>query len=843
MLSDKDIKNKYKPIFWKNPEKYYATDVLKEEGFIRGICTICKKPFWSTESNRKFCGDPSCSPGEAFSFIGKSPAKEPLDYIDVWKRFAKMFKQFGYTPIARYPVVARWNPTMEYTNASIAAFQPFVISGEVLPPANPLVIPQFCLRFGDIDNVGITESHMTGFVMIGQHLFVPPAEWNQNNVFRHIHSWNNKGLGLQNKDIIYHEDAWAGGGNLGCCMEFFSRGCELGNQVYMLYEQTSAGVRDLDIKVLDMGMGMERNAWFSQGKGTIYDATFPNVVKNLLKFTSVTYDEKLMQQYIPHAGRLNIDEVDDIGGAWNSVAKKVGISVNELKERILPLAAIYSIGEHSRSLLFALNDGALPSNVGGGYNLRILARRIFSFLEHYNWQELHIPQVMEWHAKYLKPIFPELSEHLDDVHKIMDVELSKFKATRQKTRAVIERIAAEEITEHKLIQLYDSQGIAPELIEEEAKKHGRKIQIPENFYAQVTQLHEGETTKELEAAEKFDLHDFPETRACYFDDWRKVSFEASVLTIIQNNMILLEHTYFYPTSGGQDHDTGTIQIGNNTYQVINVFKQGPHILHVLDKPVSFGTGNKIHAEIDWKRRLQLAQHHSATHILNAAAKQILGNHINQAGAKKTLDKAHIDITHYNSLSDEEIKAIEDKANRIIQDQIPIRKKFYPRNDAEKRFGVGIYQGGVAPGKLLRIVEIPQVDVEACGGTHLDNTAEVQQIKILKATKIQDGIVRITFTAGAAAKKVEKEIGDTLKEVAAILGVKPQQVPARAEELFEAWKAATKAKKKGVPIAAQQLKLTSIKDYDGDALAKTAELIKTQPEHVIKTLKRFLEEIK
>src|SRR3989338_6285807 len=120
MLPDKEIKQKYKPIFWKNPEKYYSTAVLKEEGFHIGICTKCKKPFWST-INRTVCGDPACS-GEGFAFIGKSPAQNTLSYVDVWKQFSKMFQKFGYTPVQRYPSVARWNPTMEYTNASIVGF-------------------------------------------------------------------------------------------------------------------------------------------------------------------------------------------------------------------------------------------------------------------------------------------------------------------------------------------------------------------------------------------------------------------------------------------------------------------------------------------------------------------------------------------------------------------------------------------------------------------------------------------------------------------------------------------------------------------------------------------------
>src|SRR3989344_9162512 len=187
MLTDKEAKKKYKPEFYKNPDKYYATEYLESEGFHRALCVKCNKPFWAT-TDRNVCGDPACGT-VPFSFIGKTPAKNKLDYIEVWKKFSQMFKKFGYTPIKRYPIVARWNPTMEFTNASIAAFQPYIVKGEAQPPANPLIIPQFCFRTTDIDNVGISGAHHTVFNMIGQHQFVPQKQWNQNKVFSDILQW------------------------------------------------------------------------------------------------------------------------------------------------------------------------------------------------------------------------------------------------------------------------------------------------------------------------------------------------------------------------------------------------------------------------------------------------------------------------------------------------------------------------------------------------------------------------------------------------------------------------------------------------------------------------------
>ena len=832
MLTDKEQKKEFKKIASKNPEKYYAVQYLKKEGFARKQCSKCEKFYWTVNKDQNVCGDSLCSGG--FRFIGNTPAKNKLSYLDVWKEFSSMFKKFGYTPIERYPLVARWNPTMEYTIASIAAFQPFVISGEVKPPAKKLVIPQFCLRFVDIDNVGITGSHNTGFVMIGQHQFVSKDEWNQNKVLEEIHTWLKKGLGLPNEEITFHEDAWAGGGNFGPCMEFFSRGVEIGNQVYMMYEQTPDGNKELQIKVLDMGMGQERCAWFSQGSPTIYDATFPNVMKYLYEKTGLKTDEKLMAKYIPYAGYLNVDETEDLEKAWEDVAEKVGMKVNDLKNKILPLSQLYSIGEHARSLLVVFNDGGLPSNVGGAYNLRILARRCFEFIEKNNWN-IDLFDVCKEHAKELKEQFPELSENLDEVKKILYVEKNKYNINKQKAKSIIDKIVknGQKINTEKLIELYDSNGISPELI---ASQLG--IKIPDNFYGLVGSRHENKLQEhQTKKEEILDLENLPETKALYYDDYKLSEFKAKILKVI-GNKIILDKTVFYPTSGGQLHDLGSIKriSDSRIFDVLDVFKQGKIIVHVLENN-NLKVNENVLGKIDSERRLQLAQHHTSTHIVNAAARRILGQHINQAGAKKTVEKAHIDITHYQSLTDEELKKIEEEANKLIKQSILIHKSFMPRENAEKKYGFAIYQGGVPIGQQLRIVDITGVDVEACGGTHLDNTKEAEKIKILKSTKISDSIVRIEFVAGKKAFEEENKDLLIIKELSELLQCNKKQIPARIEELFNIWKDVVK-KNKSV-----KLELKSKETYDGNIIEKSCEILKTQPEHLVNTVKRFVNEIK
>jgi alanyl-tRNA synthetase len=806
MLPDKVIKEKYKSTFWKNPEKYYAVNVLKEEGFSRFKCIDCGKPFWSIKK-RKFCGDPACS-GEKVD-IKKGSG---LSYVELWLKFQKMFAKFGYTSVKRYPVVSRWNPTMEYTNASIAAFQPFVISGEVEPPAKKLIIPQFCLRFIDTDNVGVTMSHFTGFVMVGQHQFT--KEWNQEEMFRHMLVWNKEGLGIKNKDAIFHEDAWAGGGNVGCCMEMFSKGVEVWNQVYMLYEQTEDGVKELDKKVLDMGMGLERCAWYAQGTSTIYDATFPEVLEKLLGKTKYKVDKKLLKKFSPYGGLLNLDEVDDIDKAWRRVGRNVGVPVKELKEKMLPLSGIYSIAEHTRSLLLAIADGAMPSNVGGGYNLRMLVRRCFNFIDKYGW-DVYLPEVCEWHAEELKKLFP-LKKSLKIVKKVLDIERIKYDNTKEKAKGIIAKLG--KVSEKDLLKLYDSQGISPEMA---------GVKVPDNFYAKVAELHEEREFVGKTEKKGLEIKGIDDTEALYFDDYKKVSFSAEVVFVKGDNVVL-DRTAFYPTSGGQLHDVGSL----DGKKVEDVWKQGGLIVHKI-KGIKKG---KVKGKIDLERRKRLAVHHTATHVVNAAAKRVLGDHVNQAGAFKDVDKARLDITHYDNVSSDELSKIEEEANKIVKSGIGVVSEFIARDKAEKKYGMEIYQGGAVPGKKLRIVSIKGVDVEACGGTHLNNTKEIKEIKIIKSTKVQDGVIRLVFVAGDAAVKVEREEGSAVNALAKELGCKESEVVGRAKELFKLWKDVIK-KKRDV-----EKKLVSKEKFDSDVLLETCKVLKTQPEHVLNTVKKFKKQL-
>jgi len=350
-----------------NPEKFYPTKTLEELGYKRKRCKICGRYFWTRDESRETCGD-----HEEYSFIGKR-VKE-IKYNELWNYTKKFFSERGYKPIKRYPVVARWRDDLDFVIASIADFQPWVVKGEVKPPAKQLVVPQFCLRFNDLENVGYSGRHFTGFVMFGQHAFVRPEEYNQEkyltDLLDYLHS-----LGLN--DLVIHEDAWEGGGNAGPSLEIFYKGLEIANQVYMIYEVGENNkIRELaNIKVLDMGAGYERIVWVLNGSLTAYDSTFRNTLKELKQYFDLNKEIKEIYKY----GYL-VDE-----GNFKEIAKKFaednGYTVEEVIKKWGEYAKMYSIADHIRTVTVAILDGALPSNVGGGYNLRLTLRRAFKFAE------------------------------------------------------------------------------------------------------------------------------------------------------------------------------------------------------------------------------------------------------------------------------------------------------------------------------------------------------------------------------------------------------------------------------------------------------------------------------
>jgi alanyl-tRNA synthetase len=764
----------------KNPDRYWKVRLFEEKGFVRKQCKNCGKFFWTMVESQKTCNDSSCKP---YDFIGKPLTKKKLTYIETWEVIRKFFEKNDHTTLKTFPVVCRWFP-LYFTVAGIVDFYR-LNDGELSFefPANPSLVNQVCLRFNDIPNVGITGKHYSCFSMINQQSLYDGKNgyWKDKCIDLDFELLT-KTFGIDKKEINFIEDAWVGPSAFGSSLEFHVAGLELGNAVFTEFIGTPDNYKEMKEKVIDMGAGLNRLAWFTQGTPTSYDVVFEDVMKKLLKESAVDYDKKFFERYSVYAGSLDIDEVSDMKLARIWVANQLKTTPEEIENKVAAIEALYAIADHTQNLMFALADGGIPSNTGGGHNLRVVLRRAQSFLEKYNWN-FKLFDVIQWHEEFLRKMFPNIQDKMKEIEKIISIEESRYKDSKERTRRIIETFKKENrtLSQEDLIKYYDSEGIPPE----EFVEAGLDIEIPARFYSQVTARHvQG---KETEEKMQFDVKKIDTTELLYYKDAYLFNFKAKVLKVFPDNWIALDKTAFYPLGGGQTFDIGTI----DGIKVLNVMKIHDVVLHKLEKPIA--EGKVVEGKVDKERRLKIMKHHTATHIMLAASRKVLGSHVWQSGSEKTEEKARVDIAHYESLTDKEMEEIENEANRIVERNLPVEIDWMPRLKAEQKYGFVIYQGGVVPQKELRIVSIGNIDHEADGGTQVKSTKEVGFIKLERAKRIADGVVRLEYTAGDVAENYLKEREGMLKEAAQKLGVKENEVPAAMKKLFEEWKRKRKQK--------------------------------------------------
>lgn len=308
---------------------------------------------------------------------------------------------------------------MDYVAAGIYCFQPYCVTGELDPPANPLICPQFCARFNDLDNIGLTGRHYSGFIMLGIQVFNKPDDYKffKDECIEFNYRWLTETLGIDPNDITFVEDVWAGGGNLGPSVEYFVRGLEVGNMVFMQYKTFHDGSREeLDVKVIDCGIGLERIAWLNNGSATSYSDTFKNAMEYFQSRTGVVLNEEVWKKYGPYSCTLNIDEVDNIEDTWAELSAKIDVPVEELKTSIQTVKEMFIVLDHTRTILITISDGSLPSNVGGGGNVRNILRRAFAIMKQRGWWDQMdgmngFIEIFEQHKNDLEGIYGKFPEY------------------------------------------------------------------------------------------------------------------------------------------------------------------------------------------------------------------------------------------------------------------------------------------------------------------------------------------------------------------------------------------------------------------------------------------------
>ena len=667
-------KNQILKEFSADPNKYYNVKLFQEQGFVRKSCSKCGRFFWTLDAGRELCPDDGI---DTYSFIGEPPTTKRFDYTQAWQQVEEFFVKNNHTSVSRYPVVCRWRDDLYFTIASIVDFQRVMGSKVVFEfPANPLIVPQTCLRFKDLENVGVTGRHFSSFCMIGQHS-VPDNQgyWKDECVDLDYRLLTDQ-FGIKKEEVVFVEDVWAGGGSFGPSLEYFVRGLELGNAVFTEFQGELGQHTTLDQRVIDMGAGLERFAWITMGTPTAYDCCFGPVNEKLFNTIGIDSDSEILRKYFTEIAKA-LDNFEDLNDVRRHAIKTAKVTDDQLNKMITPLEGMYLIADHLRTLIFAITDGALPSNVGGGYNLRMMLRRINATVSKLN-LKLDIDDLIDSHIDYLKDTYPELNEKREDVKKILKIESSRYEESKVHMKKKADKIREKGVpTVDELITFYESDGITPEYL----KEVDAISEIPSSFYSKLSDLHQSEKKK---GVTELPLEQLPETETLFYKD-DPMEFEAKILKVF-DDQVVLDRTSFYARGGGQEPDHGSIA----GFDVIDVNKHADIIVHKLEGGVPT-EGETVQCKVGITRRSNITKNHTSTHIINTSARSVLGSWVWQHSAFKEDDHARLDITHHSSLSDEQVKQIEDAANKMIKNNYPVTIEYFDRGTAEQKYGFRIYQ--------------------------------------------------------------------------------------------------------------------------------------------------------
>ncbi|MEM0458246.1 MAG: alanine--tRNA ligase [Thermofilaceae archaeon] len=771
-------------------EEFLHLPFFKENGFLLKKCKLCGKSFWTLNPEQDVCGDQPCTD---YEFVGEGLVSLFNEPRNVREAFLTFFEKEGHARISRYPVVARWRDDVYLVGASIYDFQPWVTEGIVEPPANPLVISQPSIRLTDLENVGRSGRHLTGFEMMAHHAFNigdKTVYWADETV-RYAFRVLTEVFKIPPEQISFKFDWWSGGGNAGEDYEVLVKGLEVATLVFMHYRVVGEKFVPMPNRIVDTGYGLERLLWLLKGTPTVYDAVFPSIIDQLMREAGLKpLDPKIALAVARKSGKLDFKRPLEAQRQLEQIAESLEVSLEELKGAISPYHDLFALVDHTRTILWMIGDGVVPSNVGAGYLARLLIRRALRHL----WKlriEKPLAEIVARQIRHWSLDFPEYREIEDEIIDIVSYEEKRFLETLQQGKRTLARLARElkakgrsELPANLLAELYESHGLPPEIVAEELSTHGLVVNVPVDFYLTLVSKHQEAKRLEERVGVELDklIEGLKPTEKLYYIDPRMLQFDAIVLRS-EGNRVILDRTAFYPEGGGQPHDLGILSWEDGMCHVVRVLDVRGIVIHECEGPVP-PTGAKVKGLVNAERRFALMRNHTATHIVLGAARRVLGKHVWQAGAQKGVEQSRLDITHHKKITPEELKQIERLANLVVMENRPVRAFFEDRSKAEMKYGFTLYQGGVVPGARLRIVEIEGWDVEACGGVHCSSTGEVGFIKIIKAERIQDGVSRLIFKVGSAAVEYAQQLEESLSKIADILGTEQSRVVDSVSELLK-----------------------------------------------------------
>jgi alanyl-tRNA synthetase len=693
-----------------------------------------------------------------------------MNYKEIRGSFVDFFEKKGHRFVPSSPLVPYDDPTLLFTNAGMNQFKDIFL-GTGKRDYTRAVNSQKCIRVSgkhnDLEEVGRDTYHHTFFEMLGNWSFgdyykKEAIEWAwelltkvwglpKDRLWATVYKTDDESLNLwkevtdidKNKILKFGEkdNFWEMGeiGPCGPCSEIHidltEKGCsasevnagnplviEIWNLVFIQYNRKPGGeLEPLPAKHVDTGMGFERVCSVIQGKKSNYDSDI----------------------FAPLLNKISEISKKEYVGEANQTAMRV-------------------IADHIRSLTFAISDGAIPSNEGRGYVMRRILRRALKFARNLDIKEPVLYKLVPTVVSGLGDFFPDISEKQDIIKKIILSEEENFNNTLDRGLEIFDDIVKKNgkkgintISGEDVFKLYDTFGFPVDLTNLLAQENNLLMDMEGFNKLMNEQIERSRSTgksftmsqnESLSIIEQFDFENIPST---VFTGYNSFETEVKVLNskiIDGKTYILFDKTPFYHESGGQVSDTGEFIINDKSYQIEDLLKSDSHILHIIDDKVEIKEGKGI-LKINTVRRRKIMQNHSATHLLHAALRKVLGNHVQQAGS--LVDDKHLrfDFTHFQKVTDEEIEKIENIVNKIIQEAIPLNRHADISQEEAKKMGALAFFGDKY-GDKVNVIQFGNYSMEFCGGTHIDNTWNIGYLKITSESSISSGVRRIeAITAG------------------------------------------------------------------------------------------------
>jgi alanyl-tRNA synthetase len=727
---------------------------------------------------------------------------------EIRQSFFDFFAEKGHTIVRSSPVIPADDPTLLFTNAGMNQFKD-VFLGKGTRPYRRAADTQKCIRasgkHNDLEDVGRDTYHHTFFEMLGNWSFgdyykeeailwaweLLAEVWKlpKKRLYATVFQDDDESFKIWQKHTDIDpshilrfgekDNFWEMGetGPCGPCSEIHidltpdgsggklvnagdHRVMELWNLVFIQYNRQSDGrLEPLPQKHVDTGMGFERITAVLQGKGSNYDTDVFRALFDLItEITGVSYGASLEGQ--------------------SDIAMRV-------------------IADHARTLTFAISDGAMPSNEGRGYVLRRILRRALRYSKNLGCNEPIINQLVATLAESMGDVFPELRKQQETVSRIIKAEEESFIVTLDRGIEIFNEVIEKVRTSGRNIikgkdafKLYDTYGFPFDLTRLMAADVGFKVD-GEGF---EHCMQEQKLRARTDRREKQQVHDdaaewhwFGEQRQTVFDGYERLEMPVMIAGVMhaRGNMLLaLERTPFYAESGGQVGDRGWIETSTYRLHVTDTVKDGDAFVHVVSEafdkildtavnPADISIDERqlaAEASVDRHLRQEIERNHTATHLLHGALRRVLGQHVQQKGSYVNADRLRFDFSHFSRLSDSEIEEVESLVNEQIRKAEAVSKHTdVPYDEALAKGALAFFGDKYAD--RVRVVEVPGISVELCGGTHVDNIGRIGLFKIVNESSVASGVRRIEALTGKAAEKLLWKEHRELQEVRNLLKTK------------------------------------------------------------------------